>query len=172
MPVKGIKFEVKEIVGDAGEFVGLASVFDNVDAGGDLVEHGAFTKTLADKNSSVPVLWAHDPSAIVGIGRLRETQQGLEINGQLVLDSNDTAKKAYALMKAGAVRGLSIGYDVTRSAMQNGIRHLKELKLHEVSLTGFPMNESAVVTAVKTVDHSGELAAINQLRQMIHRAMR
>jgi uncharacterized protein len=172
MPVKEIKFEVKEIVGDAGEFVGLASVFDNVDAGGDLVEHGAFTKTLADKNSSVPVLWAHDPSAIVGIGRLRETQQGLEINGQLVLDSNDIAKKAYALMKAGAVRGLSIGYDVTRSVIQDGIRHLKELKLYEVSLTGFPMNEAAVVTAVKTVDHRGELRAIADLRAMIRKAMR
>ena len=172
MPVKGLKFEIKEMVGDAGEFVGLASVFGNVDAGGDLVEHGAFTKTLADKGGEVPILWAHDAAAIVGVGRLRETQQGLEIHGQLVLDSNDIAKRAYALLKAGAVKGLSVGYDVTRSLVKDGIRHLKELKLYEVSLTAFPMNESAVVTAVKAVDHSGELRAIADLRAMIRKAMR
>jgi HK97 family phage prohead protease len=171
MPCKGLKFEVKEI-GGAGEFLGLASTFGNVDAGGDLIEHGAFTKTLADKGGEAPILWAHDPAAIVGIGRMSETPQGLEIHGQLVLDSNEVAQKAYALMKAGAVKGLSIGYDVTRSVMQNGVRHLKELKLHEVSLTAFPMNESAVVTAVKAADHTGELRAIADLRAMVRKAMR
>jgi HK97 family phage prohead protease len=170
MPVKGMKFEVKEILGDAGEFIGLASVFGNVDAGGDLVEHGAFTKTLADKNGEVPILWAHDAAAIVGIGRLRETQQGLEVHGQLVLDSNDVGQRAYSLLKAGAVKGLSIGYDVARSLVKDGVRHLKELKLYEVSLTAFPMNAQATVTAVKAVDHRGELFLIACLREMIRKA--
>src|ERR1019366_7021625 len=153
MPVKGLKFEVKVMIGNAGEFIGLASTFGNVDAGGDLVEPGAFTKTLADKNGEVPILWAHDTAAIVGVGRLRETQQGLEIHGQLVLDSNDVAQKAYALMKAGAVKGLSIGYDAVRHVIKNGVRILQEVKLYEVSLTAFPMDGSALVTAVKAADH-------------------
>jgi uncharacterized protein len=171
MLVKGLKFELKEIVGNAGEFLGLASVFGNVDATGDLVEHGAFTKTLQDNNSETPILWAHDPSAIVGIGRLRETQQGLEIRGQLVLDSNEVAQKAYALMKAGAVKGLSIGYDAVKHVVKNGVRILQEVKLYEVSLTGFPANAEALVTSVKQTDHREELAAINQLRQVIRKVM-
>jgi uncharacterized protein len=171
MPVKGLRFEVKEI-GDAGQFLGLASTFGNVDSTGDLVEHGAFTKTLQDNNSETPILWAHDPASIVGVGRMRETQQGLEIHGQLVLDANEPAQRAYSLMKAGAVRGLSIGYDVVRHVVKNGVRILQEVKLYEVSLTGFPANEQALVTAVKTVDHSGALRAVRDLVAMINKSLR
>ena len=169
MAVKGLRFEVKEI-GDAGQFLGLASTFGNVDSTGDLVEHGAFTKTLQDNNGETPILWAHDPAAIVGVGRMRETQQGLEIHGQLVLDSNEPAQRAYSLMKAGAVKGLSIGYDAVRHVIKNGVRILQEVKLYEVSLTAFPMDGSALVTAVKQVDNSGALRAIKELRALLKKA--
>jgi uncharacterized protein len=170
MAFKSAKFEIKSI-DDAGTFTGLASVFGNVDLGGDVIEHGAFVKTISDK-PQVPILLGHDPNQIIGIGNLKETTQGLEIAGKLVLDSNPPAQRAYSLMKAGALKGLSIGFDVVRHAMQGSVRQLKELKLYEVSLTPFPMNEAAQVVTVKAVDHSGELRAIGELRQMIRKAMR
>jgi hypothetical protein len=52
-------------------------------------------------------------------------------------------------MRAKALRGLSIGYDTVRSVMKGKVRQLTELKLFEISLTPFPMNELALVTSVK-----------------------
>jgi HK97 family phage prohead protease len=66
----------------------------------------------------------------------------------------DKAKQTYALAKAKAIRGMSIGYDTVRSVMKDGVRQLTELKLYEVSLTAWPANELALVTSVK---HSDDL---------------
>ncbi len=138
---------LKEINED-GTFTGLAATYGTRDLGGDVIQPGAFTKSLAAK-SEVPVLWQHDQKEPIGVGRLSDTEQGLAISGKLVLES-DVARKAYALMKAGAVKGLSIGYQIVHDAMQNGMRMLQELKLHEVSVVTFAMNPAAQVTAVKT----------------------
>jgi HK97 family phage prohead protease len=62
------------------------------------------------------------------------------------------AQEAYALMKRGVLKGLSIGFDVVRDTVANGIRHLHELKLYEVSVVTFPMNELAMVSNVKSDD--------------------
>jgi len=52
-------------------------------------------------------------------------------------------------MKAGALKGLSIGYPIVKAAAANGARLLKEIKLAEVSLVTFPMNPEAQVLSVK-----------------------
>jgi uncharacterized protein len=62
------------------------------------------------------------------------------------------AQEAYALMNKGALKGLSIGFDVVRDTLANGIRHLHELKLYEVSVVTFPMNEMAMVSSAKSDD--------------------
>jgi hypothetical protein len=64
-------------------------------------------------------------------------------------ETTGAARKAYALMKAGAVKGLSIGYQIVHDGLQNGVRVLQELKLHEVSVVTFAMNPRAQVMAVK-----------------------
>ena len=62
------------------------------------------------------------------------------------------AREAYALLKARVLRGVSIGYDSIKSDIKDGVRYLRELKLFEVSLVVTPMNELAMVTAVKSED--------------------
>jgi HK97 family phage prohead protease len=147
---KTFKFEVKEM-GEAGSFVGLASVYGNVDLGNDVVMPGAFTKTIHEKGE-VPILWQHDPREPIGIGRISDSPDGLVIKADLALES-PTAAKAYALLKKGVLKGLSIGYDAVRDEIKAGVRHLKEVALWEVSLVTFPMNQMANVIAVK-----GEMA--------------
>jgi HK97 family phage prohead protease len=134
-------------VNEDGTFSGLAAVYSNRDAGGDVILPGAFTKSLAAK-SELPILWQHDVREPIGVGQLSDSDQGLAITGKLVLES-DVARKAYALMKAGAVKGLSIGYQIVHDGLQNGVRVLQELKLHEVSVVTFAMNPRAQVMAVK-----------------------
>jgi len=145
---KAFKFELKSLDA-AGTFAGMASVFGNLDLGNDVVDPGAFTRTLAHKNGEVPILFGHDQHALpVGLGKLQETPQGLAISGELALDTS-RGQEVYSLMKRGILKGLSIGYDTVKSVVQNGVRHLQELKLYEVSIVTFPMNELATVSSVK-----------------------
>ena len=142
------QFEVKSI-GAEGTFTGLASTYGNVDLGSDMVMPGAFTKTLAEKCGQVPLLMGHDTASPIGLATLTDSPQGLMVRGELVLEA-DGALSAYALLKKGVIRGLSIGYDSVKATMVGGVRQLSELKLWEISLTAFPMNEMATVTSVKS----------------------
>ena len=153
MKYKDIKIQLKEI-GDEGTFSGYAAVFNNTDLGGDIIAPGAFTKSIKE-NPRVPVLWGHDTREGIGINKeVKEDSVGLHVSGQLILDVQ-RAKEARFLVKEGAVKGLSIGYDalvVDYSKSSDGIRILKEVKLWEYSLVPFPMNPEATITGVKSLD--------------------
>jgi HK97 family phage prohead protease len=148
MNTLGFDIEVKDLT-DTGTFTGYAAVFNNVDQGGDRILPGAFAETLGRK-SSVPLLWSHNPDQLIGTaGNLSEDRRGLKFTGEFVLEVPQ-AVSTYALMKKGAVRGISIGYRAVKSAREGDVRVLQVLDLIECSLTAFPMNEKAVVTEVKT----------------------
>jgi HK97 family phage prohead protease len=148
MLTKHFEFELKTLE-DSGTFEGLASTYGNIDLGGDVVEPGAFTKSLSQK-SSVPILYQHNQKQPIGLGYLEDSESGLKIRGELVLDVPE-AKSAYALMKKGVLRGLSIGYRPVREVFDASIKanRLQEIALHEVSVVTFPMNEQATIGAVK-----------------------
>jgi HK97 family phage prohead protease len=65
-------------------------------------------------------------------------------------------------MKAGVVKGLSIGYDTIQATYDGDIRHLTELKLWEISRVIFPMNESAQVSAVKALSDRSVLESLRK----------
>lgn len=139
-----------------GEFVGYGSTFGNVDHGGDIIENGAFRQTLSkSKPSDIPMLWGHD-SRQPPIGKwleIREDDRGLMVRGQLILDVGK-ARDVHALMKEGALRGLSIGYRIPDGGAafeRNGrIRRIKEVDLIEISVVTLPMNPKANVARVKS----------------------
>lgn len=149
------KIDTKSIT-DEGEFEGMASIYGNVDLQNEVVTKGAFNRTLNHKNNQVTLLWQHDPHQPIGIGVVEDSPTGLKIKGQLNLEVAK-AKEAYALLKQGTIKGLSIGYDTIKDDWQKGIRYLKELKLWEVSVVTFPANPVAGVQTVKNFD--GEKAA-------------
>jgi len=152
---------------EQGRFSGLASVYGNVDLGGDVVEPGAFSRTLKARGSEVPILYQHNMREPIGLGKLTDTPSGLQIDGKLVL-SVARAKEAYDLMREKVLKGLSIGYDVVRSGsdLKSGARRLLELKLFEVSLVTLPMNELAIVSMVKS-NRSLPASSILELRELI-----
>lgn len=149
MSVEKKSFEFKiETLTEKGEFLGYASVFDVVDQTNELVERGAFTKTIQERKQ-FPLLWNHQIQDVpLGSVIVKEDERGLRVWGKLRI-SSQKASEIYELMKEGVVRGLSIGYKVIKDAYEGGVRKLKELKLYEVSLTPFPANEEAVVDEVK-----------------------
>ena len=131
-----------------GTFVGLASTYGNVDQGNDVVDRGAFTKTLNERGVEVPLLWSHDSKIPVGLGTLEDSPSGLVVRGKLNLEKQ-IGRDVYSDMKMRIVKGLSIGFETINKKMNEGVRHLTELKLYEVSLCLFPMNEQASVFGVK-----------------------
>ncbi|RFP87621.1 HK97 family phage prohead protease [Rhodobacteraceae bacterium 63075] len=130
---------------------GYASLFGACDQGGDIVAKGAYGKsldTLASDGRRVKMLWQHNPAEPIGIwDEVREDGKGLFVKGRL-LDTVGKGREAAALIEAGAIDGLSIGYR-TKKASKNdkGQRLLQELELWEVSLVTFPMLPSARVGA-------------------------
>lgn len=132
---------------DGHEIAGYASVFGQRDRGGDTVVAGAYAASLdrlAARGDAVRMLWQHDPSQPIGVwDAVREDATGLYVKGRLLPDVA-RAREAQALLAAGAVDGLSIGYRTLRAeAVAGGGRRLLELDLWEVSLVTFPMQTSA-----------------------------
>lgn len=149
-------------VDDQGTFEGYASVFNVVDLGGDIVMPGAFAKTLKSIGAAgVKMLWQHDGKQPIGAWiSLVEDGRGLKAKGHLNL-SVARAREALALMKQGALDGLSIGFRPVRVTRDkaNGHRKIHALDLVEISLVTFPMLPQARVETVKRADHCPHAAA-------------
>lgn len=146
--VKNIGLEIKELTED-GTFEGYASIFGNVDSYNDIVQKGAFLKSL--KRRKPKLLWQHKSDEPIGIYQsLKEDDRGLLVKGKLAINTAE-GKRAYELLKMGALDGLSIGYAVVESTIDDkkGIRTLIELELFEVSLVTFPANPQSLVNNVK-----------------------
>ena len=130
---------------------GYASVFDVADKGRDVVRAGAFRRAVAAGVAGVPLLWQHDAKRPIGvIERLQEDRRGLRVIARLA-DGSSQAGEALALVRSGAVAGLSFGYRVREAARdaKSGVRQLTDLDLLEVSLVTFPMQPLARVHAVE-----------------------
>lgn len=134
-----------------GRFAGYASVFNVVDNQRDVMLRGAFLPSLLKGAASIKFLWQHHQEEPIGVvTQLSEDAHGLHVQGKLLLNVQ-RAREAYALLKAGAISGLSIGYSPIRYAIdpESGIRLLSEVELWEISLVTFPANSNANITMVK-----------------------
>jgi len=130
---------------------GYASVFGVADQGGDVVEKGAYAASLAAlarAGRRVKMLWQHDPAQPIGVwDEVREDGKGLFVKGRILTEVG-RGREAAALLAAGAIDGLSIGYrTISADRDGKGRRRLAELDLWEVSLVTFPMLPEARVGA-------------------------
>ena len=149
---KDFILEIKNVDEDQYVIEGLASVYDVKDLQDDVVEKGAFTRTLSHKKGVVPLLWAHDRTMPIGKAVLTDQPEGLWLRGELNAKV-EKAREALALAKQGVATGLSIGYDTVQSERgKDGSRHLKEIKLYEVSQVVFQACPEAVIYSAKNED--------------------
>jgi len=130
---------------------GYASLFGIKDQGGDTVQKGAYAvslKAMAKAGRQVKMLWQHDPTQPIGVwDEVREDATGLFVKGR-ILTEVEKGREAAALLTAGAIDGLSIGYKTVKAERDGkGQRLLSELELWEVSLVTFPMLPEARVSA-------------------------
>ncbi len=139
-------------VGEGGIFEGYASLFGVPDLGKDVVQPGAFADSLARRGvGGVRLLFQHDPAAPLGRWlSIAEDFRGLRVRGQLNL-AVERAREIHALLREGAIDGLSIGFRVERARHERstGLRRLEKLDLWEISIVTFPMMPGARVSGVK-----------------------
>lgn len=155
---KTFELKLNDVEDETGIIRGYASTFGNVDLGMDIVDKGAFKKSIKENNGVFPILSQHDPDKHIGWNmNASEDDTGLFVEGKLDLNVQE-AREKYSLakmaLKLGAKMGLSIGYMTIKAEpdRNNGmIRRLKELKLFEYSIVTFPMNTEAMITAAKSL---------------------
>lgn len=154
MKTKEIALEIKGLT-EEGTFEGYASTFGNIDRYGEKVLPGAFVDSLAARRregTKVKLLFNHDMNQPIGHWEdLAEDAKGLWGQARLVMDV-PKAREVHALMKAGSLDSLSIGYREIEADQEGGVRMLRKLDLFEISVATVPVNARARVTAVKSDD--------------------
>lgn len=173
-----VPFLLSKQVNEEGEFEGFASTFGNIDFGNDVVEKGAFKEDLLDweMKGQLPLMaWQHDIFTLVGdFLTMREDEKGLFVKGKIWLGTKaiDASKMAHNLLTGTGPKGMSIGYSVLDSTDEvidgERVRLLKKLKLWEVSIVPFGMNDQAVVTSAKSLlDDEGKIKDIRSFEKAL-----
>ena len=168
MEHKDFNLEIKAI-DETGVFSGYASTFGNEDLGGDIVQKGAFTKTLTKGADSVLMFYQHDSAEIIGeFTQLKEDSKGLFFEGKLFIDDIKRAQETLFLMQKKKLKAVSIGYRIESKGFDSdGRRLLKEIDLKEISVVTFPMNELATIDSVKAVEELTEREFEKSLRDVV-----
>lgn len=149
MLFKSLEMEIKADI-EKRSFTGYASKFGNIDLHNDIIEQGAFKKTIQERmpKNMIKVFWQHmEPIGMPKV--LEEDSEGLYVEGNI--SKVQKGNEAIELMRDGVVDGMSIGYDVVKDEFDenHNIRRLKELKLYEVSIVTWGANPEAGITNVK-----------------------
>lgn len=168
MEIKAIGFDDSQVDMDDRTFKGYASTFGNVDEVGDIIEAGAFAKSIMERGpegtKQIKVLWQHDlPLGMPTV--MTEDSKGLYVEAKI--SKTRLGDEALELMRDGVVDRMSIGFSIPQGKAvwdeTMGVRKIKEVKLFEFSPVTFPANEMAVVTGVKNLQLIRQLASGGKL---------
>lgn len=162
--------EIKAVSTDeTGTFEGYGAVFGNIDSHQDVIVPGAFNESLQTRLPAM--VWQHNIDQPIGVyTEVKEDANGLYVKGQLCLDTQ-RGKEAYALLKQGALKGLSIGYVCEKYTYDEKLNvcFLNKIDLYEISLVTIPSNSLANVESVK----SDEISTIKQVTERdVEKALR
>ncbi|MCK0196354.1 HK97 family phage prohead protease [Ancylobacter sp. 6x-1] len=153
-----------------GTFEGYAALFNRIDLGRDLILPGAFSRSLAARGAGgVRMLFQHDPAEPIGVWlALREDAVGLFVRGRIAPEVT-RAREVLALLRAGALDGLSIGFRAVEGATdpRSRIRRLSRIDLWEISVVTFPMQPEARIAEVK--ESGGPFGLAGRLRRCARR---
>lgn len=148
---------------ETGVISGYAATWGRPDSFGDVWVKGCFAASLEQHRAAGTkplMLWAHDPTNPIGVWEsFVEDSTGLKVEGRLCLEAT-AGRDAFALLKAGAVDGLSVGFrTVKATALPKGGRRVEAAELIEVSCVARPAQGAARVTSVRSESPAAGLAA-------------
>ena len=137
---------------DADEKMGIVkgygSIFGNVDSDGDIINKGAYKKTIQENGSRVKYLYQHDMDKPIGkMVHLGEDEKGLVFEAQV--PKTRLGMDVIELMKAGVITENSVGILPIQKSMSGQYREINEVKLFEVSAVTLAANDQAMIVDVK-----------------------
>jgi HK97 family phage prohead protease len=155
--------------GGPGTLEGYAAVFNNVDRDDEVIDPGAFQRSLDDFKASGFLCNGHNWKEELGtIVDAKEDDHGLLVTAEFfsTADAQQVRQRLAEKHARGRRQGMSIGYRVKQASKVNGVRHLTDLDLMEVSVVTVPANPQARVSAVKHSDPDFEArrAAMRRLK--------
>lgn len=153
---------------DDGTVEGIAVRFDVLDSYGTKFASSAFAGW---EGRSVPMLWTHGPADVIGswvIQSISPTE--MKVRGKLNLEVQ-RAREVRAMLAAGDVRGLSIGFTTIKAETRSGARYVTKAVLHEISVVGFPSVPGSRVTTIRSDDRSGAAVRLAQAARAAVRAI-
>lgn len=149
---------------DNGIFSGYASVFGGIDSFGDTIMKGAFSDSIDQMVRMPLMLYGHESQNVIGKWlKIEEDDVGLWVEGELT-PNHSLASDVYASMRHEAIDGMSIGFMIPEGGAEDldgGGRRINKIDLVEVSIVGFPADDSARVAQVKMKD---EIESIESIR--------
>lgn len=138
---------------DTGLIRGHAAIWDERNGHNEVLKRGAFAMSLRRhkiRNTRPLMLWAHDQSEPIGVwDSVTEDERGLAVSGKIVTETR-RGQEALALLKAGALDGLSIGFIIREQSRKKKTRILKQIDLKEISLVALPSAPGARIESVRT----------------------
>jgi len=144
--------EIMDLNPKQGLVTGYFSKFNNVDADGDIIRPGAFTKTIRENGpeSSLPRikhLLNHDPSLPLGVLKsLTEDAYGLAYESQV--GSHEGGEDFIKMVESGLITEHSIGFKIIkRNQIQSYENYLKNPQLGQYEITEIKLYEGSSLTA-------------------------
>lgn len=156
----GVKFSNSD---EGTKFSGYASVFNGLDSYGDMIQEGAYSKTLENRARPIRMRWNHFGPVIGKFTHIEEDEHGLRVEG-ILTPGHSVADDVAASLKHGAVDGLSIGFRIVDSEQRGEARLLKEIELVEISVVEEPADLAAQISGVKcSIEQADSLKEIEAL---------
>jgi HK97 family phage prohead protease len=156
---------VKAVDEDARIITGMAST-PTPDRLEDVVEPAG-----AQFKLPLPLLWQHDSSQPIGhVTHAKVSKAGIEIIAKIAKGVTAEIDRAWSLIKAGLVPGLSIGFkaiETARIEKTSGIRFIKWDWL-ELSAVTIPANIEASIQTIKSIDTAQRAASGPRARGVVH----
>lgn len=154
--------------GEDGAIEGVAIRFGVVDSYGSQFAPSAFAGL---EGRTVPMLWSHSTADVIGSWTVtRITPTEMNVRGRLNLDVQ-RAREARAMIQAGDVRGLSVGFSTLKDERRGAVRTILRATLHEVSITAFAAVPGSAVTSIRS-DRAGAAVRLAEAALSAARAIR
>ena len=141
--------QISDIDENLGIVKGYGSIFGNKDSDNDIIEKGAYRRTIKNNGSRVKYLYQHDSTKPIGkMKELYEDEKGLVFVAEV--PKTTFGNEVLELMKYGVIDENSVGImPVKKDYDEDGIRVIKEAKLYEISAVTIAANDEAKILEVK-----------------------
>ena len=131
---------------------GYLSAFGNVDSDNDIIEKGAFSKSINERFNDIFYLQQHDWTRPLGkFTKLEEDEKGLYFEGEII--NTSFGEDQLKLYEAGIVKEHSIGFTTVKADFKQDedyIRIIKEVKLYEGSAVTLGANSNTPFLGFKS----------------------